>query len=169
MSSASAPVAIQPSPAATPGGIVSYYCEGLCYRRVSAPALQMGLLAVKSEFDEGTRPSVGEFVQVEFDRRDSVNRTLTYLRYSNIVAIQLIGLCRNYAIEHSRRSLDSNLISCTANKGSFRTRIPQSLVAAASYTGEYLGAELRRSSAGNPSALSSVDLAFGCQLGRMSF
>ncbi|CAB0044004.1 unnamed protein product [Trichogramma brassicae] len=68
MSSASAPVAIQPSPAATLIGFVRYYCGGLCYRRVSAPALQIGLLAVKSEFDEGTRPSVGEFVQVEFDR-----------------------------------------------------------------------------------------------------
>ncbi|CAB0043459.1 unnamed protein product [Trichogramma brassicae] len=50
----------------------------------------------------------------------------------------------------ARRRFNSNFISCAANKGSFRTRIPQSLVAAASYTGEYPGAELRRSSAGNP-------------------
>ncbi|CAB0029249.1 unnamed protein product, partial [Trichogramma brassicae] len=88
--------------------------------------------------------------------RDSVNRTLTYLRYSNIVAIQLIGLCRNYAIEHSRRRFNSNFISCAANKGSFRTRIPQSLVAAASYTGEYPGAELRRSSADPPTRVHAI-------------
>ncbi|CAB0035623.1 unnamed protein product [Trichogramma brassicae] len=77
--------------------------------------------------------------------------TNTKIITSQEVAIQLIGLCRNYAIEHSRRSFNSNLISCAANKGSFRTRIPQSLVAAASYTGEYPGAELRRSSADDES------------------
>ncbi|CAB0034772.1 unnamed protein product [Trichogramma brassicae] len=89
MSSASAPVAIQPSPTATPGGIVSYYSECLCYRRVSAPALQMGLSAVKSEFDESTRPSVGEFVQslqdllkvqCEMQRKfETLSKTLTTL------------------------------------------------------------------------------------------
>ncbi|CAB0037660.1 unnamed protein product [Trichogramma brassicae] len=71
-----APVAIQPSPAATPGGIVSYYCEGLCYRRVSAPARQMCLLAVKSEFDEGTRPSVSEFVQVAESQNVSSHKSM---------------------------------------------------------------------------------------------
>ncbi|CAB0042479.1 unnamed protein product [Trichogramma brassicae] len=55
ISSASAPVATQPSPAATPGGLVGYYCEDLCLPTSKCTCITARLIGRKVEpFDEGT-------------------------------------------------------------------------------------------------------------------